>query len=195
MWAFQSEELPDCNGRRFFVHGSDAPTFSDVVRAWQTDTLFRASFNAILADVPFSAFRWETPGVTVTTASRPFEFVLLDAPGLARRPDSEAFAEHFSPSKDAIDFANLNGDAILVVPCPIAGPTAYGHLAAFVRTAPESQRDALWRLVGEVMARRIDRRPVWLSTAGAGVSWLHVRFDDRPKYYGHEPYRQTPTAS
>ena len=25
--------------------------------------------------------------------------------------------------------------------------------------------------------------PVWVSTAGMGVSWLHVRFDSRPKYY------------
>ncbi|MGI9175867.1 MAG: DUF6940 family protein [Rhodothermales bacterium] len=24
---------------------------------------------------------------------------------------------------------------------------------------------------------------MWLSTAGGGVSWLHVRLDSRPKYY------------
>jgi hypothetical protein len=30
---------------------------------------------------------------------------------------------------------------------------------------------------------------VWLSTAGAGVPWLHVRLDDAPKYYGHAAYR------
>jgi hypothetical protein len=29
----------------------------------------------------------------------------------------------------------------------------------------------------------------WLSTAGMGVPWLHVRLDDRPKDYGHRPYR------
>jgi hypothetical protein len=34
-----------------------------------------------------------------------------------------------------------------------------------------------------------DANPEWLSTAGAGVSWLHVRLDDRPKYYGYAPYR------
>ena len=78
----------------------------------------------------------------------------------------------------------------MVVPCPIADSTAYGHLASFVRHAPEVQRDALWRSVGEAMARRIGAKPVWLSTAGAGVSWLHVRLDDRPKYYGFGPYKQ-----
>ena len=78
----------------------------------------------------------------------------------------------------------------MVVPRPIAEPSAYGHLAAFVRGAPEAQRHALWQMVGESMARRIGAKPVWLSTAGAGVSWLHVRLDDRPKYYGFGPYRQ-----
>ena len=29
---------------------------------------------------------------------------------------------------------------------------------------------------------RIDDRPLWLSTAGDGVAWLHVRLDQRPKY-------------
>ena len=44
--------------------------------------------------------------------------------------------------------------------------------------------------VGGAVQRRLGTKPVWLSTAGAGVSWLHVRLDDRPKYYGYAPYRQ-----
>jgi hypothetical protein len=69
----------------------------------------------------------------------------------------------------------------------------YGHLAAFVRGAPAEQREALWRTVGDALSRRLGAKPVWLSTAGAGVSWLHVRLDDRPKYYGHAPYRRERT--
>ncbi len=42
------------------------------------------------------------------------------------------------------------------------------------------------------MLARLNSKPVWLSTAGAGVSWLHVRLDDKPKYYGHAPYRIPP---
>ena len=30
--------------------------------------------------------------------------------------------------------------------------------------------------------------PTWLSTAGMGVSWLHVRLDSQPKYYGFAAY-------
>jgi hypothetical protein len=77
----------------------------------------------------------------------------------------------------------------MVVPCPIGPVNAYGHLASFVRNAPEQQIHDLWQAVADAMARRIATKPVWLSTAGAGVSWLHVRLDDRPKYYGHAPFR------
>jgi hypothetical protein len=115
---------------------------------------------------------------------------LLDSPEPARRPDPHAFAKHFPGAQAGVaTFANLGGDALMVVPCPVAEPSAYGHLAAFVRLAPEVQRHALWQSVGEAMARRVGAKPVWLSTAGAGVSWLHVRLDDRPKYYGFAAYR------
>jgi hypothetical protein len=39
------------------------------------------------------------------------------------------------------------------------------------------------------MSRRVNMKPVWLSTAGAGVPWLHVRLDDRPKYCCFRPYQ------
>jgi hypothetical protein len=198
MWGFRSEELPGSHGLRFAADRDGQPaTFWDVLRAWQGDATFRSLFNAQLARAPYTAFRWETPPITDATATRPFEFVLLDSPGLAQRPDVEAFAEHFAVTTEAgvVVFPNLGGDAILVVPCPVAAPSAYGHLAAFVRQAPEPQRQALWQLVGETMARRVGAKPVWLSTAGAGVAWLHVRLDDRPKYYGFGPYKSSASVA
>jgi hypothetical protein len=39
------------------------------------------------------------------------------------------------------------------------------------------------------VAIQLGTAPVWVSTAGMGVSWLHVRLDNRPKYYGYKPYR------
>lgn len=194
MWAVRSEELTDARGLRFAVdRGASAAAAADVLRGWHDDAGFRSWFNALLADAPFAAFRWETPAVTADSLSRPFEFVVLDSPGLASRPDRKAFAEHFAGANDgAVTFPNLGGDAVLVVPTPLADESAYGHLAAFVRLAPEAQRHAFWRTVGVAMARRVGSQPVWLSTAGAGVSWLHVRLDDRPKYYGFAPYRTRP---
>lgn len=194
MWSSRCERL-SAGALRFDVaRGAKPATFADVLRGWRTDAAFRAWFNDLLAAAPFSAFRFETPGATAATAARPFEFVLLDDPALARPPEPGAFAEHFrkEPAATVIDFANLREDAVLVVPCPAADPGAYGHLAAFVRAAPAEQRDALWRAVGEAVARRLGAKPVWLSTAGAGVAWLHVRLDDRAKYYGHGPYKRVP---
>jgi len=191
--AWTSRSKPLAGGLRVAIDlGSSPVSYAEVLRLWRDDEDFRAFFLALLADAPFAAYRWETPPVTAATAGRPFEFVLLDSPTLARRPDPDAFAEHFrtpAGKRGVVEFPNLGRDAVLVVPCPAGPPSAYGHLAAFVRQAPEAQRHALWQLVGEAMRRRLDDRPVWLSTAGAGVSWLHVRLDDRPKYYGHDPYR------
>ncbi len=192
VWTTRSEELTNMRGLRFFVDLDAEPaTFSDVIRGWQDDVVFRAMFNGVLAAAPFSAFRWETPHVTRSTVTRAFEFVLLDSPGLARRPDPGAFAEHFrkSPKTDVVEFPNLGGDAMMIAPCMKTPLLAYGHLAAFVREAPDAQRHALWQLVGEAMDRRLSARPVWLNTAGGGVNWLHVRLDNRPKYYNFDPYR------
>jgi hypothetical protein len=196
MWTSKSEKLSGALGLRFTLEFHSRPaTLSEVLRGWQDDGEFRSFLNSLLAGAPFTAFRWETSPATNTTLSRPFEFVLLDSPGLAQRPDAGAFAEHFRRAKaQVVSFSNLGGDAILVVPCPVADPAAYGHLAAFVRLAPLQQQQALWQLVGEIMSSRLGDKPVWLSTAGAGVSWLHVRLDDQPKYYGYEPYRKSPLS-
>lgn len=192
MWTTEIGEGDRAGVARIVVRrDSAAVSYAAVVEAWRCDAEFRAWFNALLAGAAFRAFRWETPPVTATTVGQPFEFVVLDSPSLERQPDPEAFREHFGggPEAEVAVFANLGGDATMVVPQPLAAATAYGHLAAFVRSAPDHQRHALWRAVGDAMARRIGTKPVWLSTAGAGVSWLHVRLDDRPKYYGFAPYR------
>jgi hypothetical protein len=193
MWAPRSEHLAGGRVIRVTIDLDASPvSYAEVLRRWQGDADFRSLFIGLLADAPFPAFRWETPPITRATANRPFEFVLLDSPGLAGNPDADAFAEHFRGAAPGgvIEFPNLGKDAIMVVPCPGGPHSAYGHIAAFVRQAPEPQRHALWEAVGAAMQRRLGTRPVWLSTAGAGVSWLHVRLDDRPKYYGYAPYRE-----
>jgi hypothetical protein len=192
MWAACTETLANHCGMRYLVNLREGPaSVEDVLARWQTHHEFRSWFTSVLAAVPYTAFRWETPAVTAAMVTRPFEFVLLDSPELDRRPDSRAFAEHYARAVDGmVQFSNLGGDAIMVVPSPVGDQSAYGHLAAFVRHAPESQRHALWQAVATAMTRRLGVKPVWLSTAGAGVSWLHVRLDDRPKYYGFEPYRR-----
>jgi hypothetical protein len=193
MFTFRNERSSDPRIVKIAVERDSTPVaYSEALQRWRDDEEFRASFIRQLAEAPFSAFRWETPPITIDTAVRPFEFVLLDSPGLDRTPDVQSFADHFSKSTPdgVVEFANLGRDAILVVPSPLAPESAYGHLVAFVRHAPIAQQHALWKAVGAAMQRRLNDKPVWLSTAGAGVTWLHVRLDDRPKYYGYAPYRE-----
>ena len=195
MWAAEviDDDLP---GTAIFAIMREArpASYRDVVEAWRRDADFRAWFNDVLAGAAFDVFRWETPPVTIATVSRPFEFALLDSPWLAEEPNPKDFAEYFSgpAAPDVASFLNLGGDAMLIAPFPMTRATAYGHLGAFARHAPEAQRHALWQAVGDAMAQRIGARAVWLSTAGGGVPWLHVRLDDRPKYYGFAPYRSAP---
>jgi hypothetical protein len=181
--------------RHQILRGDDPLSYREVLQFWAEDEDFRWSFTASLADSPSLAYRWELPPVTRQTIDRPFEFVLLEAPELDRPPEPQAFAAHFGDDgadEGVVSFANLGGDAILVAPAPRGPHSAYAHLAAFMRHGPEAQQHALWRVVARAMQARLSDRPVWLSTAGMGVAWLHVRLDDRPKYYGHQPYRQWP---
>lgn len=197
------------NARKTLVSADGEPlAYARVAELWRDDEAFRVFFIDLLREAPFGAYRWETPPVTAGTFDRAFEFVLLDCPSLARAVDRSAFAEHFvddsagagsatetrdgGDANSVVSFANLGGDAVLIVPCPRGPDAAYGHLAAFTRGAPTAQQHALWRTIGERLIARVGERPVWLSTAGMGVAWLHVRLDDRPKYYGHTPYREPP---
>ena len=122
MWSANIEELHTRCGLRYSVtHDSRPATFAEAVQAWQTDLGFREHFNTLLAGAPYSAFRWETPPITAATLTRPFEFVVLNDPGLARQPDPCAFAEYFAGARNNVAvFRNLGKDAIMIVPCPVA---------------------------------------------------------------------------
>jgi hypothetical protein len=174
---------------------SNALSCREVCDLWQQNTGFGAFFSKTLAAVPFDAFFWEVCPITTASIDEPFECVVVDSPELSGvTADSGPFGLQLDASRshDGIaTFENLGGDALLVAPC--VGPQAlpYAHLAAFVRHAPEQMQCAFWTRVGAALASRLDNAPVWLSTSGLGIYWLHVRLDRQPKYYTYAPYRQT----
>jgi len=189
------EQLEESRVLRFRLRLNGAPlSWSDVVHRWQNDPSFRGFFISVLADAPFPAFFWETPPVTRTSIDRQFEFVLVDSQSLAGvHSDQQAFANHVAsahPDASVIEISNLGGDATLVVPCHRGPLSAYSQIATFARGAPDDQQHQLWTLVGATLQRQLGTQPVWLSTSGLGVYWLHIRFDSTPKYYMHEPYRK-----
>ncbi|QDT36271.1 DUF6940 family protein [Stratiformator vulcanicus] len=202
--ALEFREVESLSGRgvRFEIRSNDsAITRLEFLQRLVDCEELRAGLTTTLAEIQYSAFRWESLPVNKSLADRPFEFVLLDSPSLNRQPDASAFQEYFrsngeSHSQDkvpsAVSFKNVGGDATMIVPTPLCPPDAYTHLARFVRRAPSEQVDELWCVVGQTMLNQIDAEPdrhFWLSTAGMGVAWLHIRIDTRPKYYGYEKFR------
>ena len=193
MWSSQKAQASDSKTIKLAIELDSSPvSYADVIQRWQHDAGFRSYFIGLLSDCPFPALRWETPPVTTKNVDQPFEFVMLDSPYLACIPDASDFAEYFVNKEpgEVVVFPNLGRDAILVAPCPDGPNSNFGHLAAFLKHSSAAQQHLLWERVGQAMEHRLGHNPVWLSTAGGGVDWLHVRLDDRPKYYGYAPYRR-----
>jgi hypothetical protein len=200
------EALP--RGERVvFETGAGALSRGAALTALRADPRFRALTLATLAASPLEAFFWETPPLTRASLAGRFEWVVLDAPALARAaPDPAPFARYLAgpaPADPVTVFANLGGDARLIVPRPLRGVAAdaYGHFAAFVRRAPADQAHALLARIGAEAQAALagsspeasaEDPPLWINTNGAGVAWLHVRLDRTPKYYQHAPFRLWP---
>lgn len=170
-------------------------SFGHALLQWRTSDGFREFWSASLREVSFDAYCWECPPITLQNMERAFECVFVSSPLLAAMPpDSSSFAEYFCLDCSVVTFESLGKDALLVAPCPGKQDDNFAHLSRFVATASEDHMSAFWKAVGEALEKRLGTSPTWLSTAGLGVSWLHVRLDTRPKYYRHEPYRHAANA-
>jgi hypothetical protein len=179
--------------------GTTYLTFAAVMSLWQTSNEFRDEFINTLQNSPFRAYFFETPPITHGAQERDFEFVLVDSPSLSRiSPEENPFPgllQTNSPN-DVKDFFNLGKDAKLVVPCPNPGTdrSSYSHLSNFVRNAPSTQVHNFFAQVGQTYQQEVSRmspKPIWLSTSGLGVYWLHMRICKSPKYYTYQPYIKT----
>jgi len=163
----------------------------------------------VIANCQFPSLRFETPVLSSVSMDLPFQFALIDSPSLARRSANPSmFLEKFpkvnekgeeNRRQEVCSFWNLSQSSRLIVPIPNVSldnqnETEYlddfGHLASFLRIASSKQKRALWSLVGkELKGLELEEKRYWLSTAGGGVPWLHVRIDPTPKYYWHQPYK------
>jgi hypothetical protein len=169
-------------------------SWAEVLTGWNEDAQLRDVFSTALASAPLDAFFWETVPVSRETRDQPFQSVLVHAPTLVGvPPDTRSFAGKLSgaTAPDVFTFPNLGRDARLVVPAPAEHPASHVHLACFLRQASSEQIHRLWQGVGRAVDSWFDdsSEPVWVSTSGAGVYWLHIRLDKRPKYICYGPFR------
>lgn len=150
---------------------------------------FTGWYAELLRSSPFAAFFWEHPPLTVSSVEHDAEFVMIDAPMLAGlSPDPNSFRAYFG-ADEIVTFLNIGGDATLIAPSPRDSRPGYAHLGAFLQNAPETQVVAMWQSVGRAVCHSLSGEPLWLSTSGLGIAWLHIRLDSTPKYYQHQPYK------
>lgn len=191
MWEARTRAVP--SGLRFDLFRGRSPlSFRELFHLFENDADFTRWYAETLAGCGLAAFFWEHPPLTTETFDDEAEFVLIESSALAGlHSEPEPFASHFSshPDAEVVTFANPSGDALLVAPRPLGPLEAYCHLAVFVRNAPATQIQSLFKTAARAVHENLSRTPSWLSTSGLGVSWLHVRLDRRPKYYQFTPYK------
>ncbi|WKN33760.1 hypothetical protein PZB74_10530 [Porifericola rhodea] len=191
MWQADKQILSKNIHQYILKNGEATLKLKDFIRLLQESQIFRAYFNQLLADSPFDAFFWECRPFSLKSLSAPFEFVLIRNRKLSLTEASpDAFSRYFSEAKRVVGFSNLSGDAYLLVPKPEGSLNQYTHLATFVRKGAPEQQQALWEALGIWLNQHVSQAPVWLSTSGLGVHWLHIRLDSYAKYYQYEPYRK-----
>jgi hypothetical protein len=186
MWQHQKSTIP--NGEKYTITTNGSVlSYATVLWLWRDSDAFRQFFIELLQQIPYQAYRWETPAVSSLRQDIEFAFVVISDRSLIRPPSPQAFADYLDASP-VVAFDNIGRDARLIVPTP-HNDLNYCHLGDFMRNAPDQQKHALWQKVGEVMLESLNDKPLWLNTAGTGVPWLHVRLDQWPKYYLHQPFK------
>lgn len=183
-------ERPDVSTVKLQFHSKgNCLSYGEFLEALLEEHDFRQLLQEELRAAPFVAYRWETPPLTSHTLDHPFSCLLHNSPDLDVTADDTDFRYRFKPGEAVVCFENLGADALLIVPCPVSASANYSHIGAFHRSAPSGQQHALWELVARSAMTRAGTQPLWLSTAGGGVDWLHVRLDSRPKYYRYTPWK------
>ena len=185
------KENLNANVEKYVIYqGSDRLTYKSFLDSMIESKEFRSQFLNSLRNSEFDAFRFETPGVNINNLNQDFEFVLVNCPALEKEADLKAFSSYFSKAKDGVvSFPNLGKNAQLIVPSPISDNDCYAHIASFCRGAPLKQQHSFLETAAKFLSENISNKPLWFSTAGMGVAWLHLRIDQRPKYYHYTDYK------
>ena len=168
----------------------DYLSFDEVLGLFENDQDFRNQFLRILEGIPFQNFNIECPSIKIDDINKSFEFVAVNSDRLeGLKPNSNAFEEHFIEDELTAIFENLGGDAILLSPKPDNGK-AFTHLRLFLINASEAAKHDLLIALGEITTANLRNEPIWINTSGFGVPWLHIRIDDKPKYYRFNNYKK-----
>lgn len=191
MWQSIQINSNDNQTIKFYIEESGKKiSVADFINNLIESKYFRFYYNTLLKDSSFIAFFWENIPFTKNSLTIDYEFSLVNSTSLMnQKSDPSAFDDYFKKEEEVVSFSNLRGDANLIVPCPNQNLDSYSHIGNFVRSSDMNQIDKLWEMVGNEISKSLRDNPIWLSTAGLGVPWLHIRIDSNPKYYRTLAYR------
>lgn len=194
MVTFVKNDLSDVCQYKILDGGSPL-SYSKVCNLIKTSETFRNEFISTLRNSNFSGFFWEVKPCNIHTFQSDFEFVLIDGCLLDNfKSNGAPFEKYFNSTESVVAFHNKGKDALLVVPTPKYSTCNYAHFATFLRTGEQNQIHDFFIKISNAYLSKINEHPIWLSTAGLGVHWLHVRIDSSPKYYKYKKYKNFSVA-
>jgi len=208
-----------------FYKGGIPLMWGEVLQMWAGDAVASksldlqdiAAFRALTTQVFAGYFWgsqevfWECRPVTQETAmTTVFEFVGIVAAEMGKKPtDGNAFADKFVNNMGTLDCLQFMTpspppkETNLLVPsrAPDTQLSVYRSFGSFFKGAPQEQVHNMLELLGKHIPDRMAARgdkglPLYVSTAGYDIAWVHLRLDNVPKYYRFKKYKDelTPEA-
>lgn len=192
MFQAQIKEIDDKTHLYSFKVDGNVLSMDEAIHLLDSDDDFALFLNQSLAKSKFDHFCLECMPYSIELVSADFQFALIQEPALQNREaDFKAFEAHFEGEKELTAvFENLSGDALLIAPCPTADKKGFQDLATFCRNAEQDQILDFWKTVAVEVDAQLNNLPIYLNTAGQAIAWLHMRIDDRPKYYQYKPFAE-----
>lgn len=150
---------------------------------------FRNQIIQIFLESKFVNVFWEFPPYSTSTTQNMAEFAFVTTSNFDKA-NSSSFSEYLKGKKDGeiVMFKNPSGDTDLItINSSNTNNQTFCHIMEFMTNATYENKHNLLKKIGEEMIKHTNgknaKNPIYLSTHGHGVPWLHVRICNKPKYY------------
>lgn len=152
----------------------------------KNNEIFRNDIINIFMECEHDNVYWEFPPFFLETKQNVAKFAIIKC-GNFGKSNSASFKNFLNNKKDneIVIFKNLSGDTDLITINSVDPENPnFCHIMKFMKNSSHKNKHQLLKTIGKEMLKysnNID--PIYLSTHGHGVPWLHVRISKFRKYY------------
>jgi hypothetical protein len=164
------------------------------------------------SDISIKSYYFQTPNIC--SLDIPIEFVLIKTYSLhMKKADWSKYSEYMNRkprNRHSLSFINLSGSVMLTIPFNKKKDIRYGHIKDYITYASKEEIYDIFSEIGiQIEIHNEARRsinikkssdqgqcnnkdfcyPLYLSTHGYGVQWLHFRLEESPLYYNYDSYK------